>query len=203
MPNLDLKTTNKAIKDYYSGLAEFDKHGVTHEMAVRSAFQRLLEHCSRKVGWTFVGEYKYHRKDRRPVSIDGGMVDAFTVPQGFWEAKDSQDDLAKEVQKKFSIGYPKRQHHFSEPRRAILWQGGREICDLDITKRRRAGLRRSGAVHIQGPDATVIGNKLLRISSLIFQTSQERSLNSSKSSARKTGVSSRHSIPLPTFAGPL
>jgi predicted helicase len=134
MPNLDLKTTNKAIKDYYAGLAEFDKHGVTHEMAVRSAFQRLLEHCSRKVGWTFVGEYKYKRKARRPVSIDGGMVDDFTVPQAFWEAKDSQDDLVKEIQNKFSIGYPKDNIVFQEPRRAILWQGGREICDLDITR---------------------------------------------------------------------
>jgi predicted helicase len=134
MPNLDLKTTNKAIKDYYTGLAEFDKHGVTHEMAVRSAFQRLLEQCSKRVGWTFVGEYKFKRKDRRPVSIDGGIVDAFTIPQAFWEAKDSHDDLVKEVQNKFSIGYPKDNIIFQEPRRAILWQGGREICDLDITK---------------------------------------------------------------------
>ncbi len=54
MPPLDLKTNSKAVKDYYLGLEEFDKHGVTHEMAVRSAFQRLLEHCSKRVGWTFV-----------------------------------------------------------------------------------------------------------------------------------------------------
>jgi predicted helicase len=134
MPNLDLKTTNKAIKDYYTGLAEFDKHGVKHEMAVRSAFQRLLELCSRKAGWTFIGEYKYPRKGRKPASIDGGMVDAFTIPQAFWEAKDSDDDLVKEVQNKFSDGYPKDNIVFQEPRRAILWQGGREICDLDITK---------------------------------------------------------------------
>jgi hypothetical protein len=50
MPNLDLKPTNKAIKDYYLGLEEFDRHGVKHEGAVRSAFQRLLEQCSKKVG---------------------------------------------------------------------------------------------------------------------------------------------------------
>ena len=63
MPNLDLKTTNKAIKDYYTGLAEFDKHGVTHEMAVRSAFQRLLEDCWYEVGPTLaVGPYQASRQ---------------------------------------------------------------------------------------------------------------------------------------------
>jgi predicted helicase len=134
MPNLDLKTTNKAVKDYYAGLEEFDRHGVKHEMAVRSAFQRLLEHCSRKVGWTFIGEYKFPRKGRKPASIDGGIVDAFTIPQAFWEAKDSDDDLAKEVQAKFADGYPRDNILFQEPKRAILWQGGREIDDLDITK---------------------------------------------------------------------
>jgi len=132
--NLDLKPASKPVKDYYTGLAEFDKHGVTHEMAVRSAFQRLLEHCSRKVGWTFVGEYKYKRKDRHSVSIDGGMIDIFKIPQAFWEAKDSQDDLAKEIQKKFSIGYPRDNIVFQAPTRAILWQDGRQICDEDIGK---------------------------------------------------------------------
>jgi hypothetical protein len=133
MITLDLKPTSKAVKDYYAGLAEFDKHGVTHEMAVRSAFQRLLEHCSRRVGWTFIGEYKYPRKGRKPASIDGGLVDAFTVPQAFWEAKDTKDDLPKEIQSKFSDGYPRDNIVFQEPRRAILWQGGHETCDLDIT----------------------------------------------------------------------
>ncbi len=134
MITLDLKPTSKPVKDYYTGLAEFDKHGVTHEMAVRSLFQRLLEHCSRKVGWTFVGEYKYKRKDRHSVSIDGGMIDIFKIPQAFWEGKDSQDDLAKEIQKKFSIGYPRDNIIFQAPTRAILWQDGRQICDEDIGK---------------------------------------------------------------------
>jgi hypothetical protein len=122
MTDLDLKPNHKAVKDYYAGLKEFDRHGVTHEGAVRSAFQRLLEHCSGKVGWTFIGEYSYPRKGRNPASIDGGMVDAFTIPQAFWEAKDTKDDLAKEVQNKFSVGYPRDNIIFQEPRRAILSQ---------------------------------------------------------------------------------
>ena len=29
MTRLDLKPTSKPVKDYYAGLAEFDKHGIT------------------------------------------------------------------------------------------------------------------------------------------------------------------------------
>jgi hypothetical protein len=134
MIELDLKTSSKAVKDYYLGLDEFAKLGVTHETAVRSAFQRLLEHCARRVGWTFIGEYKYRRKNQRSVSVDGGLVDPFKIPQAFWEAKDSQDDLRSEVEKKFLVGYPKDNIIFQAPKRAILWQGGREICDEDITR---------------------------------------------------------------------
>lgn len=134
MPTLDLKAGHKAVKDYYSGLEEFHRLGVTHETAVRAAFQRLLEHCCKQAKWTFIGEYKYLRKGRRPLSVDGAAVDAFKIPQAYWEAKDTQDDLPKEVQKKFEKGYPKSNIVFQSPDRAILWQDSREVLDEDITK---------------------------------------------------------------------
>lgn len=134
MPTLDLKASHKAVKDYYAGLEEFHRLGVTHETAVRAAFQRLLEHCCKQAKWTFVGEYKYVRKGRRPLSVDGAAVDGFKIPQAYWEAKDTQDDLPKEVQKKFEKGYPKSNIVFQSPDRAILWQDSREVLDEDITK---------------------------------------------------------------------
>ena len=134
MPTLDLKAGHKAVKDYFAGLEEFHRLGVTHETAVRAAFQRLLEHCCKQAKWTFVGEYKYLRKGRRPLSVDGAAVDAFKIPQAYWEAKDTQDDLPKEVQKKFEKGYPKSNIVFQSPDRAILWQDSREVLDEDITK---------------------------------------------------------------------
>jgi type I restriction-modification system DNA methylase subunit len=134
MPTLNLKANHKAVKDYYAGLEEFHRLGVTHETAVRSAFQRLLEQCCRRVGWIFVGEYKYRRKGRHPLSIDGAAVDGFSVPQAYWEAKDTDDDLPKEVQKKFAKGYPKDNILYQSPDRAILWQDSREVMDEDITK---------------------------------------------------------------------
>lgn len=134
MPQLELKPNHKAVKDYYLGLEEFNKLGVTHETAVRSAFQRLLEHCCRSVGWTFVGEYKYIRKGRRALSIDGAGVDTFKIPQVYWEAKDTKDDLPTEVRKKFEKGYPKNNILFQSPHRVILWQDSCQVMDEDISK---------------------------------------------------------------------
>ena len=93
-----------------------------------------MEHCCRNVGWTFIGEYKYTRKGLRPLSIDGAGVDAFKIPQAYWEAKDTQDDLPTEMRKKFEKGYPKNNILFQSPQRVILWQDSRQILDEDITK---------------------------------------------------------------------
>ena len=46
MQRLELKPTHKPIQNYYSALRQFDDLGVTHETAVRSAFQGLLDHCA-------------------------------------------------------------------------------------------------------------------------------------------------------------
>ena len=48
MPTLNLKSTHKPIKNYYAALDQFDRLGVTHESAVRTAFQSLLQHYGGK-----------------------------------------------------------------------------------------------------------------------------------------------------------
>ena len=37
---------------------------------------------------------------------DGALLHALRVPLGYWEAKDEEDDLDKEIEKKFRKGYP-------------------------------------------------------------------------------------------------
>ena len=37
-----LKPTHKPIRAYYAALVQFERLGITHETAVRSAFQALL-----------------------------------------------------------------------------------------------------------------------------------------------------------------
>ena len=61
MPSLELKPTHKVVTACYCSLAKFDKLGVKHETAVRSAFQELLESCARQFDWKLVLEYPSKR----------------------------------------------------------------------------------------------------------------------------------------------
>lgn len=135
-PSLNLKPTHKAVTAYYAALSQFDKLGVKHEGAVRSAFQALLDHCARHAGRTLVPEYQLKRKTGRPLEPDGAIVDSLSqvLRYGLWEAKDTDDDLEKEIKAKFKAGYPRDNILFQEPRRAILYQNGERFFDADLAK---------------------------------------------------------------------
>lgn len=66
--------------------------------------------------------------------LDGAMIDAFNLVHGFWEAKDTSDDLDKEVNKKFAVGYPKDNVLFQAPNRIVIWQDGNKVFDEEISK---------------------------------------------------------------------
>ncbi len=130
---LNLKPNHKQVKDYYNALDIYARHGIAHETAIKNAFQSLLVYCCKQMQLDFIEEYPYIRLQKHKARIDGAFLDKFTVPQGYWEAKDSQDDLAKEIVKKFELGYPKDNIIFQSPERAIIYQGATLVLDEDIT----------------------------------------------------------------------
>ena len=150
MTTLNLKPTHKPVKAYYESLQRFESIGVSHETAVRSAFQTLLEYCGRQFNWILVPEHSMTApiqgaksitplirgargvKNKRIV-IDGALIDTFQLPHGYWEAKDIHDDLPTEVLRKFETGYPRDNILFQTPHRAILWQNNQLTLDADLT----------------------------------------------------------------------
>ncbi len=133
MPTLNLKPTHKPVKAYYESLDQFDRLGVTHETAVRSAFHALLESCGKQFDWTLVPEHSMALNRNKRIVVDGALIDDFRLPHGYWEAKDIHDDLPTEVQRKFEAGYPADNILFQTPQRAILWQDDRRVIDADLT----------------------------------------------------------------------
>lgn len=83
--------------------------------------------------WTLAEQHQIPRKGRRPLRADGVFLDQFKLRHGVWEAKDTDDDLDKEVKKKFKDGYPQDNILFQAPDRAILVQNGRILFDEPIT----------------------------------------------------------------------
>lgn len=132
MATLSLRPAHRAVRTYYESLADFERLGVTHETAVRSAFQALLESCARKRRWTLVPERAIAPGRGERVVVDGALIDAYNLAHGWWEAKDIHDDLPTEIRRKFEAGYPRDNILFQTPRRAILWQNGRPALDSDL-----------------------------------------------------------------------
>lgn len=133
MPTLNLKPTHKPVKAYYESLDQFDRLGITHETAVRSAFQSLLESCGKQFGWTLVPEHPMALNRNKRIVVDGALIDNFRLPHGYWEAKDIHDDLPTEVQHKFEAGYPTDNILFQTPQQAILYQDDQRVIDADLT----------------------------------------------------------------------
>ncbi len=123
-------THKKAIDHYYKELASYLAQNVTHETAVRSAFQNLLAAFAQTVNWTLIPEQTL-ANGKRP---DGTLRDAF-FPRGYWEAKDTKDDLKLEIRKKIIAGYPITNTIFEDTRRAILYQNGKVALEIDLTQK--------------------------------------------------------------------
>src|SRR6266487_4441804 len=124
-------TNHKAIDTYYSALANYQTQGVTHEQATRLAFSTLLDTLSKTVGWTLVLEQTLLNR-KRP---DGTLLDSFKIPRGYWEAKDTHDDLDTEIKAKIARGYPQTNTIFEDTRRAVLYQNNRPVFEAKLTER--------------------------------------------------------------------
>ena len=133
MPTLSIKSTHKPIKNYYTELAEYAKVGAEHEGAVRTAFQNLLQHYCRQADLILVCEKTRYTRQKRRIQIDGEVVDAFDLPHGHWEAKDTHDDLPTEARKKSEAGYPFKNIIIQSPIQALLYQNGHLRLDVDLT----------------------------------------------------------------------
>ena len=107
---------HKAIAQYYQELERYRTQGVTHELATKTAFQTLLAALADDAGWMLIPEQRLDN-GRRP---DGMLRDA-TFTRGYWEAKDTRDDLRHEVAKKISAGYPTTNIIFEDTQRGILY----------------------------------------------------------------------------------
>ncbi len=99
-----IKPTHKALKKYYAALQSYRDHQVTHEGALETAFQRLLEETAKSHGWKLIPKQKL-KVGKQTIYPDGTLRDIFNMRCGFWEAKDTDDKLDAEIQKKIDKGY--------------------------------------------------------------------------------------------------
>lgn len=116
------------INKYLTELANLRKVSGTHrESVVREAFKDLLKAWGRTLDLTFIPEYALDTRTKERRVVDGALLHTLRVPFGYWEAKDSKDDLDAEIAKKFKAGYPRTNIVFDDSVQAVLIQHGEEV----------------------------------------------------------------------------
>jgi predicted helicase len=128
---VSITPASKPIKAYYAALRDLSDQEVSHEQAVRSAFQTLLGELARPLKWTAIPELGKKIRGKRIIP-DGTLRDKYQLPRAYWEAKDTADDLDAEIKDKARKGYPLDNTIFWTPTRAVLFQNGRQKFDEPI-----------------------------------------------------------------------
>jgi predicted helicase len=130
-----ISTDHPAVEQYYSLLKEFRNQRVKHEGAVSTAFENLLTHLAKQRGWIFIPLLSL--KTGKRLVPDGTIRDGNGLPRGYWEAKDTDDDLDEEIAKKKTKGYPLTNIIFEDTRAAVLYQSRAEVLRIDLSDRQQ------------------------------------------------------------------
>ncbi len=121
------------IETYYSKLRELVEFGGSdNELNIRPAFQNCLDAYCRehKEKLVLIPELKAVGN----VIPDGTVKDTLRMARGYWEAKDTHDDLETEIQRKFDRGYPRDNIVFEDSETAVLVQNGGVALRVDMSR---------------------------------------------------------------------
>ena len=107
--------------------------GRSNEQIIRPAFRRLLEDWAADRKLIFLEEYQIDSAQKSKVRPDGAILHDIRVPLGWWEAKDTSDDLDTEIAKKLRKGYPQDNILFEDSTTAVLIQNRAEVMRAAMT----------------------------------------------------------------------
>lgn len=124
--------THRSVRRYYETLEALKNQSVDNEMSVRSAFEFLLAETAKLRGWTLVPELS-EKSGGSLMRPDGTLRDANSLPRGYWEAKDTKDDLNAEIRRKIARGYPLSNTIFEDTQTGVLYQNKREVLRVPLS----------------------------------------------------------------------
>ncbi len=124
-----IKPGHRAIQAYYDAMQAYADLNVEHETGVRTAFIRLLEDTGKTHDWTVITE-QGKKVDGRVIRPDATLYKN-AMPRGYYEAKDTADDLDAEIRKKVARGYPLTNIIFQDPTQAVLYQRKQPVLRID------------------------------------------------------------------------
>jgi predicted helicase len=157
------------INQYYTEVADAQRFsGATKETSLRRYFANLIDYYAQQKKLRFVDEVKLKGLTKVP---DGALIGRGEYHYGYWEAKDLQDDLEKEIQKKINIGYPTFNILFQDTKQAVLIQdNNREYANVEDPRQLHALLNKF--VAYESPEAKAYKEALLNFMKRVPEIAQ-------------------------------
>jgi len=116
------------VNQYYNQLDNLIQFGGSrNEKSIRRAFENLLNEYCQTRNFLLVAELHLDLPNGKHIELDGIVKDAIRLDYGYWESKDTKDNLDKEIEKKFADGYPNDNILFEDTQTAVLIQQGEEV----------------------------------------------------------------------------
>ena len=121
------------IDRYHADKQQFiDFGGSDSEQNIRRAFANCLDaYCREHREKLVLVDELGAARGNRP---DGTVKDSLRMSRGYWEAKDTHDDLDTEIERKFNRGYPRDNIIFEDSRTAVLFQNREEAMRVDMSR---------------------------------------------------------------------
>ncbi|WP_242026413.1 type ISP restriction/modification enzyme [Limnothrix sp. FACHB-881] len=121
------------IDRYYADLADCKQYGGQfNESNLRKSFANLLDGYCRPRNYRLVEEISTRTARGNIIKFDGVVKNALRFDLGYWEAKDTKDDLDREIAAKFEKGYPDDNILFENTETAVLIQSGEEAFRIEL-----------------------------------------------------------------------
>ena len=130
-----LTAAHPAIVEYLQWMqATRSRADAQHEGNIRHGFAILLERTAKSAKLTLTQEYSTRTAKNNRIRYDGILRDDSSLTHGYWEAKDTQDNLEAEISKKRIAGYAFKNIIFEDSRVAVLYQKDDIAYRADLTK---------------------------------------------------------------------
>ena len=122
------------ITKYHNQLHEIlNAGGTRNETLITFAFANLLRAYAEKKGLLLVEQFEFVGRTGKRIRPDGVLKYFGSIDVGYWEAKDTKDNLNEEINKKLNeAGYPNNNIIFEDTNTAVLIQEGAEVMRVSM-----------------------------------------------------------------------
>ncbi|MGO7832735.1 hypothetical protein [Rhizobium johnstonii] len=126
--------SQQLINQYLNEIDRLRKFsGSVTEGVISEAFKDMLKTWARQLNWQFAAQYEFASVQKSRIRPDGTIFHSIGLPFGYWEAKDTDDDLDVEIRKKLAKGYPQDNIIFENSHTAVLIQDRQEVFRCAMT----------------------------------------------------------------------